>query len=98
MTTFREELRAALDASMLTHTGRSIGDVASQRVIDDLWPLIEAREAALLAVVRRVAAMEIADDIYDQPFYALMDVQHSEDEQWHRDLIEQAHALVEQKQ
>lgn len=34
-------LREALDDSVLTHTGRSIGDVASQRVMDDLMPIIE---------------------------------------------------------
>lgn len=43
----KEELRRALDDSVLTHTGRSIGDLASQRVVEDVWPLIEAREATL---------------------------------------------------
>lgn len=57
-----ERLRQALDDSVLTHTGRSIGDLASQRVIDDLWPLIEAREAALLAIARAVAQADNTDD------------------------------------
>lgn len=60
----REELRAAIDDSVLTHTGRSIGDVASQRVIDDIWPLIEAREAALVA--RIAQAMAIVRDVANE--------------------------------
>jgi hypothetical protein len=34
------ELRQALDDAVLTHTGRSIGDLASQRVLDDIMPLL----------------------------------------------------------
>lgn len=36
------ELRQALDDAVLTHTGRSIGDLASQRVLDDIMPYIAA--------------------------------------------------------
>lgn len=53
--TRHDDLRQALDDSVLTHTGRSLGDLASQRVIEDIWPLVGAREAALLLVVRAVA-------------------------------------------
>ena len=40
------ELRQALDDAMLTHTGRSIGDLASQRVLDDIMPYIAALRPA----------------------------------------------------
>ena len=36
------ELRQALDDAVLTHTGRSIGDLASQHVLDDIMPYIAA--------------------------------------------------------
>lgn len=36
------ELRQALDDAVLTHTGRSIGGLASQRVLDDIMPCIAA--------------------------------------------------------
>jgi hypothetical protein len=32
----REFIRSTIDDSVLTHTGRSIGDIASERVVDDL--------------------------------------------------------------
>jgi hypothetical protein len=38
----RNELRQSLDDSVLTHTGHSIGDVASERVLDDVLPLFRA--------------------------------------------------------
>lgn len=54
-----EQLRQAIDDSVLTHTGRSIGDVASQRVIEDIWPLIEAREAALRDFAYRISQIDL---------------------------------------
>ena len=40
------ELRQALDDAVLTRTGRSIGDLASQRVLDDIMPYITALQPA----------------------------------------------------
>lgn len=42
-------LRQALDDAVLTHTGRSIGDLASDRVLIDILPEIEALDRAQIA-------------------------------------------------
>ena len=42
MIDFLERLRQALDDAMLTHTGRSIGDLASQRVAEEIKQIVDA--------------------------------------------------------
>src|SRR4051812_24408614 len=37
-----DELRQVVDDSVLTHTGRSIGDIASERVADDILAAVQA--------------------------------------------------------
>lgn len=44
-------LRQALDDAVLTHTGRSIGDLASERVLADIMPEIEALGSDLMAQI-----------------------------------------------
>jgi uncharacterized protein YbgA (DUF1722 family) len=45
-----EELRYALDEAALKHTGRSLGDIASQQVLDDLWVVVEKQFANVVRV------------------------------------------------
>lgn len=51
-----EALREALDTAMLTHTGRSIGDLASERVIAEIMPLIRAEVDHLRAALADMTA------------------------------------------
>ncbi len=41
-----------MDDAALTHTGRSLGDIGSERVMAELWPLVEAWGAARVAAAR----------------------------------------------
>jgi hypothetical protein len=56
--TDEEEMRQALDDAVLMHTGRSIGDVASQRVLDEIMPhiisLAAAKNAAMQKKIQRM--------------------------------------------
>lgn len=53
-------LRQALDDAVLTRTGRSIGDLASGKVLADIMPEIEAlrsdKEVAMREIVQAVAS------------------------------------------
>lgn len=59
-------LREALDNAMLTHTGRSIGDLASERVIAEIMPVIHAEIERV-----RVAATTYVANVLEQRDKAL---------------------------
>lgn len=64
-------------------------DLAVMMLLDLL-----AERRAMREIIHAVAEMHVEGEIFDQPFYALMNDEHLRDEDWHQQLIARAKALI----